>query len=193
MQTINIMSDNKDEIKKENQNKVEENSKDEDHSTEAKENLEDNIEDKLNDLNDKYLRLLAENQNLRKNHEQEKEDILKYGSFSFAQQILGLTDNLDRAFQIFKNDEKFKTDEFKNILSGIEMIEKELKSTLEKNSIKYIDCLDKPFDPNLHQAIGEKESDKSPGTVVEEMQKGYQMHDRLLRPSMVYVSKKSDK
>lgn len=193
MQTINIMSDNKDEIKKENQNKVEENSKDEDHSTEAKENLEDNIEVKLNDLNDKYLRLLAENQNLRKNHEQEKEDILKYGSFSFAQQILGLTDNLDRAFQIFKNDEKFKTDEFKNILSGIEMIEKELQSTLEKNSIKYIDCLDKPFDPNLHQAIGEKESVKSPGTVVEEMQKGYQMHDRLLRPSMVYVSKKSDK
>jgi len=193
MQTINIMSDNKDEIKKENQSKVEENSKDEDHSTEAKENLGDNIEDKLNDLNDKYLRLLAENQNLRKNHEQEKEDILKYGSFSFAQQILGLTDNLDRAFQIFKNDEKFKTDEFKNILSGIEMIEKELQSTLEKNSIKYIDCLDKPFDPNLHQAIGEKESDKSPGTVVEEMQKGYQMHDRLLRPSMVYVSKKSDK
>ena len=193
MQTINIMSDNKDEIKKENQNKVEENSKDEDHSTEAKENLEDNIEVKLNDLNDKYLRLLAENQNLRKNHEQEKEDILKFGSFSFAQQILGLTDNLDRAFQIFKNDEKFKTDEFKNILSGIEMIEKELQSTLEKNSIRYIDCLDKPFDPNLHQAIGEKESDKSPGTVVEEMQKGYQMHDRLLRPSMVYVSKKSDK
>ena len=193
MQTINIMSDNKDEIKKENQNKVEESSKDEDHSTEAKENLEDNIEVKFNDLNDKYLRLLAENQNLRKNHEQEKEDILKYGSFSFAQQILGLTDNLDRAFQIFKNDEKFKTDEFKNILSGIEMIEKELQSTLEKNSIRYIDCLDKPFDPNLHQAIGEKESDKSPGTVVEEMQKGYQMHDRLLRPSMVYVSKKSDK
>ena len=193
MQTINIMSDNKDEIKKENQNKVEENSKDENHLTKAKENLEDNIEDKLNDLNDKYLRLLAENQNLRKNHEQEKEDILKYGSFSFAQQILGLTDNLDRAFQIFKNDEKFKTDEFKNILSGIEMIEKELQSTLEKSSIKYIDCLDKPFDPNLHQAIGEKESDKSPGTVVEEMQKGYQMHDRLLRPSMVYVSKKSDK
>jgi len=193
MQTINIKSDNKDEIKKENQNKVEENSKDEDRSTEAKENLEDNIEDKLNDLNDKYLRLLAENQNLRKNHEQEKEDILKYGSFSFAQQILGLTDNLDRAFQIFKNDEKFKTDEFKNILNGIEMIEKELQSTLEKNSIRYIDCLDKPFDPNLHQAIGEKESDKAPGIVVEEMQKGYQMHDRLLRPSMVYVSKKSDK
>ena len=197
MQTINIMSDKKDEIKKENQNKVEENNKDADHSTETEENntenLQDNIEDKFNELNDKYLRLLAENQNLRKNHEQEKEDILKYGSFSFAQQILSLTDNLDRAFQIFKNDENFKTDEFKNILNGIEMIEKELQSTLEKNSIKYIDCLDKPFDPNLHQSIGEKDSDKAPGTVVEEMQKGYQMHDRLLRPSMVYVSKKADK
>ena len=191
------MSDKKDEIKKENQNKVEENNKDADHSTETEENntenLQDNIEDKFNELNDKYLRLLAENQNLRKNHEQEKEDILKYGSFSFAQQILSLTDNLDRAFQIFKNNEKFKTDEFKNILNGIEMIEKELQSTLEKNSIKYIDCLDKPFDPNLHQSIGEKNSDKAPGTVVEEMQKGYQMHDRLLRPSMVYVSKKADK
>lgn len=197
MQTINIMSNKKDEIKKENQNKVEENNKDADHSTETEENntenLQDNIEDKFNELNDKYLRLLAENQNLRKNHEQEKEDILKYGSFSFAQQILSLTDNLDRAFQIFKNDENFKTDEFKNILNGIEMIEKELQSTLEKNSIKYIDCLDKPFDPNLHQSIGEKNSDKAPGTVVEEMQKGYQMHDRLLRPSMVYVSKKADK
>ena len=191
------MSDKKDEIKKENQNKVEENNKDADRSAETEENntknLQDNIEDKFNELNDKYLRLLAENQNLRKNHEQEKEDILKYGSFSFAQQILSLTDNLDRAFQIFKNDEKFKTDEFKNILNGIEMIEKELQSTLEKNSIKYIDCLDKPFDPNLHQSIGEKNSDKAPGTVVEEMQKGYQMHDRLLRPSMVYVSKKADK
>ena len=191
------MSNKKDEIKKENQNKVEENNKDADHSTETEENntenLQDNIEDKFNELNDKYLRLLAENQNLRKNHEQEKEDILKYGSFSFAQQILSLTDNLDRAFQIFKNDENFKTDEFKNILNGIEMIEKELQSTLEKNSIKYIDCLDKPFDPNLHQSIGEKNSDKAPGTVVEEMQKGYQMHDRLLRPSMVYVSKKADK
>ena len=193
MQTINIMSDNKDEIKKENQNKVDENTQDTDLEKETENSNENNIENKLSELNDKYLRLLAENQNIRKNHEQEKEDILKYGSFSFAQQILGLTDNLDRAFQIFKNDEKFKTDEFKNILNGIEMIEKELQSTLEKNSIRYIDCIDKPFDPNLHQAIGEKESDKAPGIVLEEMQKGYQMHDRLLRPSMVYVSKKSDK
>tara|TARA_B100001057_G_scaffold104678_1_gene102090 strand:- start:24 stop:572 length:549 start_codon:yes stop_codon:yes gene_type:complete len=154
---------------------------------------EKNLENQFKDLNDKYLRLLAENQNLRKNHDQEKEDILKYGSFSFAQQILGLTDNLDRAFQIFKNDEKFKNDEFKNILNGVEMIEKELKETLGKNAIEYIDCLGKPFDPNLHQAIGEKESKKEPGIVLEEIQKGYLMHGRLLRPSMVYVSKKLQK
>ena len=167
-------------------------------SEDLKENTEQSIaekslENQFKELNDKYLRLLAENQNLRKNHEQEKEDILKYGSFSFAQQILDLTDNLDRAFQIFKNDEKFKNDEFKNILNGIEMIEKELTETLGKNAIKYIDCLGKPFDPNLHQAIGEKESEKEPGIILEEMQKGYLMHDRLLRPSMVYVSKKLQK
>ena len=167
-------------------------------SEDLKENTEQSIaekslENQFKELNDKYLRLLAENQNLRKNHEQEKEDILKYGSFSFAQQILSLTDNLDRAFQIFKNDEKFKNDEFKNILNGIEMIEKELTETLGKNAIKYIDCLGKPFDPNLHQAIGEKESEKEPGIILEEMQKGYLMHDRLLRPSMVYVSKKLQK
>ena len=151
------------------------------------------LENELTELNNKYLRLLAENQNIRKNHDLEKEDILKYSSFSFAQQILTLTDNLDRAFQIFRNDDKFKKDDFKNIINGIEMIEKELKSTLEKNSIKYINCLDKSFDPNLHQAIGEKESDKAAGIIIEEIQKGYLMHDRLLRPSMVYVSKKTNK
>ena len=193
---MNNKTDNKDEIKQEDQNIGKDNSEEANLENDAEtSNKEEapNYETLFNELNDKYLRLLAENQNIRKNHQQEKEDILKYGSFNFAQQILSLTDNLDRAFQIFKNDEKFKTDEFKNILNGIEMIEKELQSTLEKNSIRYIDCLDKPFDPNLHQAIGEKESDKAPGIVVEEMQKGYQMHDRLLRPSMVYVSKKSDK
>ena len=190
MQTYYIMSDNKEDINKEesSQSSGEVNIDEKKGHNDVKDQ-----ENQFNELNDKYLRLLAENQNLRKNHEQEKEDILKYGSFSFAQQILSLTDNLDRAFQIFKDDQKFKTEEFKNILNGIEMIEKELQTTLEKNFIKYIECLNKPFDPNLHQAIGEKESDKDPGTVIEEMQKGYMMHDRLLRPSMVYVSKKPNK
>lgn len=191
------MSENKEEFKGEDLSKSESTTKNteqtkEKESTEIDKNNE-TPDAKLKELNDKYLRLLAENQNLRKNHDQEKEDILKYGSFTFAQQILTLTDNLDRAFQIFKDDEKFKKDEFKNILNGIEMIEKELLGTLEKNSIKYIDCINKPFDPNLHQAIGEKDSEKEPGIVIEEMQKGYLMHDRLLRPSMVYVSKKAKK
>ena len=191
------MSENKEEFKGEDLSKSESTTPNTDQIKE-KESAEidknnKSSDAKLKELNDKYLRLLAENQNLRKNHAQEKEDILKYGSFTFAQQILTLTDNLDRAFQIFKDDEKFKKDEFKNILNGIEMIEKELLGTLEKNSIKYIDCINKPFDPNLHQAIGEKDSEKEPGIIIEEMQKGYLMHDRLLRPSMVYVSKKAKK
>ena len=156
---------------------------------ETKEDLTDSLEKKIAELNDKVLRLLAENQNVRKNQEKEKEDILKYGSFNFASQILNLTDNLDRAFSIFKNNEKFKDKEFLEITDGIELIEKELLSTLEKNNITYIDCLDKKFDPNFHQALSEIVSEKEPGTVVEEVQKGYMLHDRLLRPSLVNVAK----
>ena len=160
---------------------------------ETKENLADSQEKKIAELNDKVLRLLAENQNIRKNQEKEKEDILKYGSFNFASQILNLTDDLDRAFSIFKNNEKFKDKEFLEITNGIELIEKELLNTLEKNSITYIDCLNKKFDPNFHQALSEIDSEKEPGTVVEEVQKGYMLHDRLLRPSLVNVAKSSKK
>lgn len=160
---------------------------------EIKEDLTDSQETKIAELNDKVLRLLAENQNVRKNQEKEKEDILKYGSFNFASQILNLTDNLDRAFSIFKNNEKFKDKEFLEITNGIELIEKELLSTLEKNNITYIDCLNKKFDPNFHQALSEIDSEKDPGTVVEEVQKGYMLHDRLLRPSLVNVAKSSKK
>ena len=160
---------------------------------ETKEDLADSQEKKIAELNDKVLRLLAENQNVRKNQEKEKEDILKYGSFNFASQILNLTDNLDRAFSIFKNNEKFKDKEFLEITNGIELIEKELLSTLEKNNITYIDCLNKKFDPNFHQALSEIDSEKEPGTVVEEVQKGYMLHDRLLRPSLVNVAKSSKK
>ena len=160
---------------------------------ETKEDLTGSQEKEIAELNDKVLRLLAENQNIRKNQEKEKEDILKYGSFNFASQILNLTDNLDRAFSIFKNNEKFKDKEFLEITNGIELIEKELLSTLEKNSITYIDCLNKKFDPNFHQALSEIDSEKEPGTVVEEVQKGYMLHDRLLRPSLVNVAKSSKK
>ena len=183
----------------EEDNTVETNSTPEEESNleesdgETKEDLADSQEKKIAELNDKVLRLLAENQNIRKNQEKEKEDILKYGSFNFASQILNLTDNLDRAFSIFKNNEKFKDKEFLEITNGIELIEKELLSTLEKNSITYIDCLNKKFDPNFHQALSEIDSEKDPGTVVEEVQKGYMLHDRLLRPSLVNVAKSSKK
>ena len=183
----------------EEDNTVETNSTPEEESNleesdgETKEDLADSQEKKIAELNDKVLRLLAENQNVRKNQEKEKEDILKYGSFNFASQILNLTDNLDRAFSIFKNNEKFKDKEFLEITNGIELIEKELLSTLEKNNITYIDCLNKKFDPNFHQALSEIDSEKDPGTVVEEVQKGYMLHDRLLRPSLVNVAKSSKK
>jgi molecular chaperone GrpE len=161
---------------------------------EQQENLSDQstkeqLEKTIDELNNKVLRLLAENQNLRKNHEREKEDILKYGAFYFASQILSLTDNLDRAFSIFKNNDKFKDKEFIDIKNGIELIEKELQVTLEKNNITYINCLNKKFDPNFHQALSEVESDKDHGTVIEEIQKGYMLHDRLLRPSLVNIAK----
>jgi molecular chaperone GrpE len=157
------------------------------------EDPQEKLEKTISELNDKILRLLAENQNLRKNHEKEKEDILKYGSFNFASGILSLTDNLDRAFSIFKNNEKFKDKEFVDIKNGIELIEKELLITLEKNSITYVDCLNKKFDPNFHQALSEIESEKEHGTVVEEIQKGYLLHDRLLRPSLVNIAKSGKK
>ena len=189
------------EEKKEN-TEFEKNSTDDnvDNNDQASPNLSENSEDNykklektIAELTDRSLRLLAENQNLRKNHEKEKEDILKYGSFNFASQILSLTDNLDRAFAIFKNNEKFKDKDFLEITSGIELIEKELNTTLEKNNINYIDCLNKKFDPNFHQALSEIESDKEPGTIVQEIQKGYLLHDRLLRPSLVNIAKSAKK
>lgn len=155
----------------------------------SEQSTQEQLEKTIDELNNKVLRLLAENQNLRKNHEREKEDILKYGSFNFASQILSLTDNLDRAFSIFKNNDKFKDKEFVDIKNGIELIEKELLITLEKNNITYIDCLNKKFDPNFHQALSEVESDKDHGTIIEEIQKGYMLHDRLLRPSLVNIAK----
>ena len=176
---------------------VEQSSQDSDNSIEnpeqqenqSEQSTQEQLEKTIDELNNKVLRLLAENQNLRKNHEREKEDILKYGSFNFASQILGLTDNLDRAFSIFKNNDKFKDKEFIDIKNGIELIEKELLVTLEKNNITYIECLNKKFDPNFHQALSEVESDKDHGTVIEEIQKGYMLHDRLLRPSLVNIAK----
>ena len=156
----------------------------------TEENLENNLEKKIEELNDKLLRSLAENQNLRKIHEKEREDLIKYSSSSFAREILNLADNLERAFVLFKDDPKFKTDEFKDTMLGIELIEKELISSFDKNGIKSFESVGKKFDPNFHQALNEVESEQEDGMVINEIQKGYMLNDRLLRPALVSISKK---
>ena len=153
-------------------------------------NLENNLEKKIEELNDKLLRSLAENQNLRKIHEKEREDLIKYSSSSFAREILNLADNLERAFILFKDDPKFKSDEFKDTMLGIELIEKELISSFDKNGIKSFESVGKKFDPNFHQALNEVESEQEDGMVINEIQKGYMLNDRLLRPALVSISKK---
>lgn len=154
------------------------------------ENLENNFEKKIEELNDKLLRSLAENQNLRKIHEKEREDLIKYSSSSFAREILNLADNLERAFGLFKDDPKFKSDEFKDTILGIELIEKELINSFDKNGIKSLESVGKKFDPNFHQALNEVESEQEDGMVINEIQKGYMLNDRLLRPALVSISKK---
>ena len=156
----------------------------------SEDNLEINLEKKIEELNDKLLRSLAENQNLRKIHEKEREDLIKYSSSSFAREILNLADNLERAFGLFKNNPKFKSDEFKDTMLGIELIEKELINSFDKNGIKSFESVGKKFDPNFHQALNEVESEQEDGIVINEIQKGYMLNDRLLRPALVSISKK---
>jgi len=156
----------------------------------SEDNLENNLEKKIEELNDKLLRSLAENQNLRKIHEKEREDLIKYSSSSFAREILNLADNLERAFGLFKDNPKFKSDEFKDTMLGIELIEKELVNSFDKNGIKSFESVGKKFDPNFHQALNEVESEQEDGTVINEIQRGYMLNDRLLRPALVSISKK---
>ncbi len=156
----------------------------------SEDNPENNLEKKIEELNDKLLRSLAENQNLRKIHEKEREDLIKYSSSSFAKEILNLADNLERAFVLFKDNPKFKSDEFKDTMLGIELIEKELVNSFDKNGIKSFESVGKKFDPNFHQALNEVESEQEDGIVINEIQKGYMLNDRLLRPALVSISKK---
>ena len=156
----------------------------------SEDNPENNLEKKIEELNDKLLRSLAENQNLRKIHEKEREDLIKYSSSSFAREILNLADNLERAFGLFKDNPKFKSDEFKDTMLGIELIEKELVNSFDKNGIKSFESVGKKFDPNFHQALNEVESEQEEGIVINEIQKGYMLNDRLLRPALVSISKK---
>ena len=152
-------------------------------------------EEKINDLEDKLTRTLAEMENQRRRFEKEKEDAFEYGGFSFARESLNLIDNFDRAKQSLENDEKIKgTDVLKKTLEHLEIVKKDLISIFKKNSIEEISAINKKLDPNLHQAMMEVEDgNKEAGTIVQEIQKGYKMKDRLLRPSLVAVSKKPEK
>ena len=151
-------------------------------------------EEKIKELEDKLARTFAEMENQRRRFEKEKEDAFEYGGSLFAKEALNLIDNLERSKQILKNDEVLKnTEALKKTLEHLEIINKDLISIFNKNNIKPIECLNKKLDPNLHQAMMEIEDDqKEPGTIVQEIQKGFTIKDRLLRPSLVAVSKKID-
>tara|TARA_Y100000741_G_C18158829_1_gene520325 strand:+ start:269 stop:856 length:588 start_codon:yes stop_codon:yes gene_type:complete len=162
-------------------------------ATTKKESVEEeSLEDKLKITQEKLLRSMAETENQRRRFEKEKKEAFEFGAFNFAGEALSLIDNIDRAIISFKNDESLKDNkDLEKIIDGIEIVKKDLISTFKKNGIEAIDCLNKKFDPNFHQAMLEIESsDKEPGLVVQEIQKGYMMKDRLLRPSLVGVSKK---
>ena len=152
-------------------------------------------EEKIAELEDKLARTFAEMENQRRRFEKEKEDAFEYGGFSFAKEALNLIDNLDRSKHVLESDDKLKeTDALKKTMEHLEIIKKDLISIFEKNNIKPIDCLNKKLDPNFHQAMMEIEDDsKEVGTIVQEVQKGFTIKDRLLRPSLVGVSKKSPK
>ena len=142
-------------------------------------------------LKEEKLRLLAEMENLRKRFEREKIDLIKFSSINLIREILSPGDNLERALAAIPKDEKLPQP-IKNLVEGLKMVQKEFSTILEKNGVKKIDSLNKKFDHNYHQAMMEIEKeDVDEGTVVQEIQPGYIMHDRLLRPAMVGVSKKS--
>ena len=167
--------------------------KDKTVSQEKKEKIE-TPEEQLKATQDKLLRTMAEMENQRRRHEKEKQEAFEFGGFNLAAESVSLIDNIDRAIASFKNDESLKNNKDLNkIIDGIEVVKKDLISIFKKNGIESIDCINKKFDPNFHQAMLEVEnSTKEPGTVVQEIQKGYMMKKRLLRPSLVGVAKKRE-
>ena len=155
--------------------------------------LEENPRDEIEQLKDEKLRLLADMENLRKRSDRDRVDSIRYGSINFARDILSTSDNLSRALDAIPKDAR-KTETMINLINGLRMVQKEFTSILAKHGIKKIDALNQRFDHNLHQAMMEIESEKvEEGLVIQEIQSGYTMHDRLLRPSMVSVAKNPEK
>ena len=151
-------------------------------------------EEKILELEDKLARAFAEMENQRRRFEKEREDAFNYGGFAFAKETLNLIDNLERSKQILESDEILKNSEaLKKTLEHFDIINKDMVSILSKNGINPIDSIGKKLDPNFHQAMMEIDDDqKEPGTIIQEIQKGFMMKDRLLRPSLVGVSKKTE-
>ena len=190
-------------MEKEQNSKTEEKNNNKIKSTESSEKdkklkekeVELSPEEKIKELEEKLTRTLAEMENQRRRFEKEKDDAFEYGGFSFARESLNLIDNFDRAKQSLENDEKIKGSEtLKKTLEHLDIVKKDLISIFKKNNIDEIVAVNKKLDPNLHQAMMEiEDSDKEPGTIIQEIQKGYIIKDRLLRPSLVAVSKKPEK
>ena len=189
------------------ENLKQETTENETSNEEVKEEVSDNIEEennsskeitpeeKIKELEDKLIRTFAEMENQRRRFEKEKEDAFEYGGYAFAKEALNLIDNLERSKLVLQSDEALKdTEALKKTLEHLDIINKDLISIFTKNNIKPIDSINKKLDPNFHQAMMEIEDDtKEPGTIVQEIQKGFMIKDRLLRPSLVAVSKKTEK
>ena len=190
-QNISNDKENREDISAKEDQVSENVKKDDEHKEKI---IEKSPEEKLLELEDKLARTFAEMENQRRRFEKEKEEAFEYGGFAFAKEALNLIDNLERSKQILKIDETLKdSDALKKILEHIDIINADLISVFSKNNIKPIESLNKKLDPNFHQAMMEIEDDqKEPGTIVQEIQKGFTIKDRLLRPSLVGVSKKSN-
>ncbi len=187
----------KEEIKNKDQNNTEEVIKDKSEikNSEEKEAKKQTPEEKIKDLEDKVTRMYADMENQRRRYEKEKEEAFEYGGFSFARECLNLIDNLERSKVALQNDNELKnTKALKKIIEHLEIINKDMLSILKKNNIEVIKSINEKLDPNFHQAMMEVEDDaKDPSTIVQEIQKGFMMKDRLLRPALVCVSKKTQK
>ena len=190
---------NQENIESETSNENNETDKKSDDKNEEKKVVEEKKEltpeERIKELEDKLARTFAEMENQRRRFEKEKDDAYEYGGFAFAKEALNLIDNLARSKLILESDDTLKnTEALKKTLEHFDIINKDLISIFAKNNIQPIDCLNKKLDPNLHQAMMEIEDDqKEPGTIVQEVQKGFMIKDRLLRPSLVGVSKKTEK
>ena len=173
-------------------NQIDKNNIDQPEKENAEEAKELSLDEKIKELEEKIVRLYAEMENQRRRYDKEKDEAFEYGGFSFAKEALNLLDNLERSKESLNNDETIKDqDILKKVISHLDIIYKDMLSIFKKNNIEPIKSIDQKLDPNLHQAMMEIEDDsKEPGIIVQEIQKGFLMKDRLLRPSLVGVSKK---